>query len=423
MAGSTTGPPAAEPQSPSANTANTANTAASPSASPVANPPAATLPTGSAQPAVTDEGEATRDESATMPAEPNSNAITSTEPPLAISEPSASEPNEIAPAEEVPTDDDGNSIYERISSYSASLVSSAISYPIEYGRRFHSFREGVYVLPNDTLEMERLNVTHNMVVRAIGDRLYLAPLEKEKIHKILDVGTGTGIWAIEMGDFFPNAEVFGNDLSPIQPDWVPPNVKFFVEDVESPWIEDEMYDFIFVRHMLVSIADWPRLVRNVYDHLNPGGWAEFQDMDGQYYSQDGTLTEDHETRKWNKQFVDACEGMGRTSRPGPQLKGWVTDAGFQRITHYKFKCPMGPWPVDPHYQDVGTLNLYQLLDGLEGFTLKLFCDYLGHTKEQVFVMMAKVRKELQDPSLHAIFDHHVVFAQKPEASDEENGDV
>ncbi|KAI8199786.1 Secondary metabolism regulator LAE1 [Colletotrichum sp. SAR 10_76] len=77
----------------------------------------------------------------------------------------------------------------------------------------------VYVLPNDNLEMERLNVSHNMVVRAIGDRLYLAPLEKEKIHKILDVGTGTGIWAIEMGDFFPNAEVFGNDLSPIQPEW------------------------------------------------------------------------------------------------------------------------------------------------------------------------------------------------------------
>ncbi|KAI8199787.1 Secondary metabolism regulator LAE1 [Colletotrichum sp. SAR 10_76] len=175
--------------------------------------------------------------------------------------------------------------------------------------------------------------------------------------------------------------------------------------------------------MLVSIADWPKLVKNVYDHLNPGGWAEFQDMDIQYYSDDGTLTEEHETRKWNKQFVAACEGMGRTGRPGPQLKDWVTDAGFQRIAHQRFKLPMGPWPVDPHYRDVGTLNLYQLLHGLEGFTLKLFCDYLGRTKEEVLVMMTKVRKELQDPSLHGIFDHHVVFAHKPEASDEKNGDA
>ncbi|KAF4813527.1 Secondary metabolism regulator LAE1 [Colletotrichum tropicale] len=313
----------------------------------------------------------------TAPREQLPTAATPADASQAVSELAAPESNEIEPAEEAPTDDDGNSVYERVSSYSASLMSSTINYPVEYGRRYHSFREGVYVLPNDNLEMERLNVSHNMVVRAIGDRLYLAPLEKEKIHKILDVGTGTGIWAIEMGDFFPNAEVFGNDLSPIQPEWVPPNVKFFVEDVESPWIDDEMYDFIFVRHMLVSIADWPKLVKNVYDHLNPGGWAEFQDMDIQYYSDDGTLTEEHETSKWNKQFVAACEGMGRTGRPGPQLKGWVTDAGFQRIAHQRFKLPMGPWPVDPHYWDVGTLNLYQLLHGLEGFTLKLFCDYLA----------------------------------------------
>jgi len=39
----------------------------------------------------------------------------------------------------------------------------------------------------------------------------------------MDVGTGTGIWAIDMADRFPNAQVKGIDLSPIQPNWVPPN--------------------------------------------------------------------------------------------------------------------------------------------------------------------------------------------------------
>jgi methylase of polypeptide subunit release factors len=43
----------------------------------------------------------------------------------------------------------------------------------------------------------------------------------EKPHKILDVGTGTGIWAIDAGDLFPSAEVIGVDLSPIQPNWMP----------------------------------------------------------------------------------------------------------------------------------------------------------------------------------------------------------
>lgn len=46
---------------------------------------------------------------------------------------------------------------------------------------------------------------------------------------------------------------------------VPPNVKFEIDDVESSWVNNKKYDFIFVRHMLVSIADWPKLVKNVYE--------------------------------------------------------------------------------------------------------------------------------------------------------------
>jgi ubiquinone/menaquinone biosynthesis C-methylase UbiE len=46
--------------------------------------------------------------------------------------------------------------------------------------------------------------------------LYLAPVENPK--QVLDVATGTGIWAVEFGMEHPGAEVLGIDLSPIQPD-------------------------------------------------------------------------------------------------------------------------------------------------------------------------------------------------------------
>lgn len=41
--------------------------------------------------------------------------------------------------------------------------------------------------------MERMDMAHVLMVRAIGNRLFLAPLEEAKIHRILDIGTGTGI--------------------------------------------------------------------------------------------------------------------------------------------------------------------------------------------------------------------------------------
>lgn len=65
----------------------------------------------------------------------------------------------------------------------------------------------------------------------MGDRLYLSPLSKTTPPRyILDIATGLGDWAIKMGDEFPDSEVIATDLSPIQPNDVPPNVNFYVED-------------------------------------------------------------------------------------------------------------------------------------------------------------------------------------------------
>jgi methylase of polypeptide subunit release factors len=43
-----------------------------------------------------------------------------------------------------------------------------------------------------------------------GRKLHFAPIEDP--HRILDVGTGTGIWAIDMADQYLMAEVIGVDL-------------------------------------------------------------------------------------------------------------------------------------------------------------------------------------------------------------------
>ena len=43
---------------------------------------------------------------------------------------------------------------------------------------------------------------------------------------ILDVGTGSGAWCVEVADEYPTAQVVGMSLSPIQPTEVPPNCEF-----------------------------------------------------------------------------------------------------------------------------------------------------------------------------------------------------
>lgn len=71
-----------------------------------------------------------------------------------------------------------------------------------------------------------------------------------------------------MGDLYRAAHVLGLDLSPIQPEWVPPNVKFMVDDVESPWLRPKNhFDYIHARHMVVAIKDWPKLMERAFEYV------------------------------------------------------------------------------------------------------------------------------------------------------------
>ncbi|KAK1706962.1 methyltransferase domain-containing protein [Colletotrichum acutatum] len=262
--------------------------------------------------------------------------------------------------------------------------------------------------------MERLDICHALLVKTIGNKLFLAPIDKAKTLRILDVGTGTGIWSIEMGDLFPDAEIVGNDLSPIQPAWVPPNVKFEIDDVESEWIGEKKYDFIFSRYLSGSLADWPTYVRRVYENLNPGGWAEFQDWSFELYSDDGTL-EGTTMQYWMKLFMEACDVFKRDAKVGLKLESLVSEnTGLVNVFHKGFKIPAGPWPKDAHLKDIGMCNLIQMLNGLEGFSLRLFCGGLNWTEEQVVALMKGVREELKSGKVHAYLHYNVIYGQKLE---------
>ena len=148
-----------------------------------------------------------------------------------------------------------------------------------------------------------------------------------------------------MGDTYPDAEVIGIDFSPVQPNMVPRNVKFEVDDVEAPWTHPAKFDYIHCRFMAGSIADWPKLIRTCYDNLNPGGIAEFQDGDFLIYSEDGSY-KDTWYERWNADFNKAAEMGGRTLRPGALLKEWFEAAGFDDIHNEKLRMPVGMWPKD-----------------------------------------------------------------------------
>jgi hypothetical protein len=83
------------------------------------------------------------------------------------------------------------------------VLPSIRDHVFELGRRWHRYRAGAYPFPNDAAEQEREQVKHLATVTLCADQLHLCPLRPDP-QNILDVGTGTGIWAIESASFsFP----------------------------------------------------------------------------------------------------------------------------------------------------------------------------------------------------------------------------
>ncbi|KAF4821758.1 Secondary metabolism regulator LAE1 [Colletotrichum tropicale] len=318
----------------------------------------------------------------------------------------------IAPGEN-DTDDTTSDLAVSVASSTTSIASSVLRFRIENGRTYHSYKEGKCSYPNDEKENERLDLQHNLMLLALHENLGLAPPNDQdfRVKRVLDVGTGTGLWAIDFADEHPDAEVgeschedsnahtsyrFSGQISLqfIQHSNVPPNAKFEIDDVEEPWTYSQPFDYIHVRGMTSSISDWKKFFGQCFANLEPGGYLELQEGHMRPECDDGTLTREHAISRWVDYLEQACAKFNRPFVDCPSLT-------------------LNPWAKDNHYKLLGEWTEENFMEGIEAWTLAPLTRALEWTREEVLVFLTQVRKELRDRSIHAYLPIFVIHGRKP----------
>ncbi|KAF2469170.1 S-adenosyl-L-methionine-dependent methyltransferase [Lindgomyces ingoldianus] len=295
-----------------------------------------------------------------------------------------------------------------------SLASNVTRYRYENGRRYHAFRDGSYYGPNDEKSMTQETIVHHLWLLTLNDKLFLAPIENPQM--ILDVGTGTGLWAIDMADYFPSAEIIATDLSPTQDTTAPPNIRFEIDDASSEWTYPESsFDFVHARGLTGCIKDWPYLYQQCYKHLKPGGYFEHLEFSVQTNADPNS---DNHADKMYTAFSNSIlnlgeEKTGMTFRTIESMRGFMEQAGFVDIVEKKFVWPIGPWPSDPHLKDMGRWGERNWADGLEGWVLALYTRVLGWTYTEVQQFVSEFKAVIKDRKNHYYHEVRCVYGRKP----------
>ncbi|KZT25732.1 S-adenosyl-L-methionine-dependent methyltransferase [Neolentinus lepideus HHB14362 ss-1] len=314
---------------------------------------------------------------------------------------------------------------------------------ILHGRGRNTMNE-VYKLPADLSEMDRLALQHRMWKLLVGG-LYppeltevvaqlLMPQEGSR-PKVLDVGSGSGSWIVEMAQANPDADFVGFDLVKSEGIDAPPNCSFIIGDLTGGLPDFQAaFDIVHTRSVVGHLLDPEAGLYIIAGCVKPGGLLIFADGDLCTYDSERRFLqaavdgEDNAGRcwfarwsnEWAKQIYpngrysmeDRVKYLKKDSRIDPEKAGGVV--------HRQYFAPVN-WPGEgvEHGNEIGQIMKINLTSLRVWNIWQRFVDACkpsflasGYDPETVERWVNEIQEEMDGPKLRYYVPWHVTSASR-----------
>ncbi|KAH8906835.1 sam dependent methyltransferase [Coniochaeta sp. PMI_546] len=258
-----------------------------------------------------------------------------------------------------------------------------------------------------------LILQHEAFKKILDGRLLSAPIAGP-VDRVLDLGTGCGIWAAEFAEAHPSAEIIGVDNFPQPTITAPPNCRFIALDAEQDWEElgDTRFDVIHTRLVPFHADGVQAVLKRCYDHLSTGGWMEMQEAWPPCRTDEPLGAPEHKSKviEWTKLRFEAAARLGIDQDIAGRLPEFLSEAGFVDVQLRDHKWPIGPWMEEEKMKDIGEINLELLQHSMMGLSKELLAN-LGMGEKEVVDFVEQVRRELGLGKIYTPV--RFVWARKP----------
>jgi ubiquinone/menaquinone biosynthesis C-methylase UbiE len=194
------------------------------------------------------------------------------------------------------------------------------------------------MFPSHPSEVDRLDLQHYALREALGAG-HLAPVTQ--MSRALDVGCGTGLWASDLLQEFPEATVLGVDVD-VSKLRRTPGVSFVRANVLNGLpFDDDCFDLVHQRLLgtALPLQAWPSAVAELVRVARPGAWIEL--VEGRFSLEpSGPAT--------NRLFdlarkLAASLGLDTAGFSFTSLDRYLVQAGATEVRRRDIDLPVGEW--------------------------------------------------------------------------------